>query len=183
MSKRKVFVLLLAVPVVVLISIPLIWAFLYFGVYLGYGSYRGRIHQEFALNEVWQIKPAKEMDQLFDDCRHYITYRSGYIPQFNSEAYFGDRYVLHMQVPVEISSPSDGRITGEPQFYLHEVQSISISPDGQISASFSNQLDFGSSEWKTLYDAKGDFSTIGFNTNPTAVPDFAKYAAACRPSN
>ena len=183
MSNRKLIVLALAIPVVAVLAIPVVWAVLYFGVYLGYGNYKVRGHQEFAANGVSQIKPAMEIDQLFDDCRHFITYGPNDVPLFNSVAYFGDRYTLTMQVPVNITSESSGTMTGKPQFYLNEVSAVSVSPTGQIGASFSRGLNFGQTKWQTVYDAEGDFSTIGFIVKKTPVPSFDKYAAASRPSN
>ena len=183
MSNRKLLVVLIAIPVVAVLAVPFVWAVLYFGVYLGYGNYKVRGHQQFAANSVSLIKPAMEMDRLFSDCRHFITYGPNDVPLFNSVAYFGDRYVLTMQVPVDIQSESSGSMTGKPQFYLDEVSSVSVSPSGQVGASFSRNLTFGSAEWQKVYDANGDFSTIGFNVKSIAVPSFNRYAAACRPSN
>jgi len=140
-------------------------------------------HQQFAANGVSQIAPASQMDELFDDCRHFITYGPNDVPLFNSVAYFGDRYKLTMQVPVNIESEFLGSITGEPKFYLNEISKISISPSGQVGASFSRNLDFGSAEWKQVYNANGDFGKIGFVLDPTAVPNFKKYTDVTRPSN
>ena len=183
MSNRKLLAVLLAIPVAAVLSILMIWVVFYFGVYLGYGNYKVRGHQDFAANCVSQIQPAMEMDQLFEDCRHFITYGANDVPLFNSVAYFGDRYELTMQVPVDIQSESSGTMTRKPQFYLNEVKVVSVSLSGQVGASFSRNLNFGIAEWQSLYEADGDFSTIGFNVDTTSVPDFRKYAAACRPSN
>lgn len=183
MSNRKVLVALLAIPALAVLAVPFIWAVLYFGVYLGYGNYKVRGHQEFAANGVLQIKPAMEMDRLFADCRHFVTYGPNDIALFNSVAYFGDRYVLTMQVPVDIQSESSGTMIGKPLFYLNEVGSVSVSPSGQVGASFSRGLNFDATKWQQVYDSGGDFSTIAFNVNTTPVPNFQKYAAACRPSN
>jgi hypothetical protein len=183
MSNHKRLVVLKAIPAVVALVVLFIWAVLVFGVYLGYGNYKVRGHQEFVSNGVSQIKPAAEMDQLFADCRHYITYGRNNVPLFNSVAYFGDRYKLQMQVPVDIHSNLSGTMTGKPQFYLNEVKKISVSASGQVSTSFSRSLNFDVARWQLVSDSKGDFSTIGFTVNVTAVPDFTKYAAAGRPSN
>jgi hypothetical protein len=187
MSHRKILLTLVAIPIVALLVAilvaPLIWAIHYFGLYLGYGNYKVRGHQEFARNGVSQIKPAKEMNELFADCRHYITYGPNDVPLFNSVAYFGGRYTLTMQVEVDIHSASSGVIVGKPQFYLNEVALVTVSASGQVGATFSRSRNFGAAEWIQLFDADGDFSKIGFKVNPTAVTDFERYAAACRPSN
>lgn len=142
-----------------------------------------RHHQSFAANGLSQITPARQMDELYDDCRRYITYDGNFRPEFNSVAYFGGRYELTMQVPVEIKSASSGSMIGEPRFHLHEVSDVSVSPTGEgAGASFSRDFKFGLPEWEKVYQAKGDFSVIGFTINPTPVPDFEKYTAAERPS-
>ncbi len=182
MSNRQLVTMLLAIPVAIVLLIPVIWAVLYFGVYLGYGNYKVRGHQDFAANGVSQIKPAMEMDYLFDDCRHFITYGANDEPLFNSVAYFGDRYELTMQVPVNIQSESSGTLSGTPQFCLNEVSAVSVSSSGQVGASFSRNLNFRNAEWQTVFDANGDFSTVGFVANTTSVANFQEYAAAGRPS-
>ena len=169
MSNRKVLVALLAIPALAVLAVPFIWAVLYFGVYLGYGNYKVRGHQEFAANGVLQIKPAMEMDQLFADCRHFVTYAPNDVALFNSVAYFGDRYELTMQVPVDIQSKSLGTMIGKPLFYLNEVVSVSVSPSAQVGASFSRNLNFGATKWQQVYDSGGDFSTIAFNVILRAV--------------
>ena len=146
-------------------------------------AFQHRDHPRFAANGVSQIQPALQMNKLYDDCRHFITYGPSKAPLFNSVAYFGDRYELTMQVPVKILSDGTGKMTGEPQFYLSEVSKVTVSPSGQIGAQFSGGLNFDSDKWKKVYGADGDLSKIGFNTNPTGVPNFKKYADASRPSD
>jgi len=180
MSNRKFVVALIAI---LTLAVPFIWSVFYVGVYLGYGNYKVLGHQAFAANGVLQIKPAREMDELFADCRHYVTYGANGVALFNSVAYFGDRYELTMQVPVDIQSRSSGTMIGAPQFYLCEVRSVSVSPSGQVSAWFARNLSFGAAKWQEVYDSGGDFSAIGFNVDTTPVANFKEYAAAGRPPN
>jgi len=177
---RPIFAFIIAVvapPLAFCLAVVIFWACLIAEGFLN------RDHQAFAANGVSQIAPAMQMDELFNDCRHYITYGPNDLPLFNSVAYFGDRYELTMQVLVDIKSESSATVIGEPQFYLNEISAITISPNGQIGASFSRNLDFGSAEWKQVYNANGDFGKIGFAINPTGVPNFRKYTDASRPSN
>ncbi|MEM9413819.1 MAG: hypothetical protein AAGA30_22110 [Planctomycetota bacterium] len=171
-----VLVGVVAAPLLVALLFVLYWVALFAT------AFQNRDHQDFAANGVSQVQPAWQMENLYDDCRHYITYgQDG--PLFNSVAYFGDRYQLTMQVPVEIQCKTSGSIIGEPRFYLNEISAITISPSGQVGASFSRNLDFSSPEWQKVYEASGDFSKIGFNIKPTTVPNFRKYVDASRPSN
>ena len=173
----------LAAVIVLCVAAPfIIWAIFYFGIYFGYGGYKVWGHQAFAANGVAQIIPAHEMEQLYADCRQYVTYQ-GDDPIFNSVAYFGDRYVLTMQVPVAIQSSTSGRMVGPPRFFLHEIDTVSVSPSGRVSASYLRSLEFGMTEWSKVYGANGDFSTIGFNVNPSPVMNYAKFVSAERPSN
>ncbi len=177
---RPIFAFIIAViapPLGFCLAVVIFW------VCLIANGFQNRDHQDFAANAVSQISPAVQMDELFNDCRHYITYGPNNVPLFNSVAYFGDRYELTMQVPVDIKSESSGSMIGEPQFYLNEIRAITVSATGQVGASFSRNLDFGSAEWTQVYNAIGDFRKIGFTINPTGVPNFRQYTDASRPSN
>jgi hypothetical protein len=160
------------------------WVVLYFGVYIGFGNWTVRNHQEFARNGISQIRPAAEMEKLYADCRHYIVYTGPEsVSTWNATAFFGGRYELTMQVPVEIKSKDAGAMIGKPKFYLHEVGEVSVSSSGQVGASFARVLQFDESEWEKVYRSNGDFSVIGFTVRKTAVPNFQKYADASRPSD
>ena len=168
----------------VVVAIPIAWAVFYFGIYIGYGNWKVRGHQEFARNGVSQIQPAAEMDNLFDDCRHYIVYSGrGVVSTWNTTAYFGGRYELTMQVPVDIKSSSSGSVIADPRFYLNEVDSVSVSASGGVGASFSRGIELDAAQWKKVYESGGDFSEVGFTIINTHVPDFQQYTGAGRPSN
>lgn len=175
MKHKKLAGCMIATPivvVVVLLAIPCVWAFLYFGVYHGYGRFQVRHHQDFAQNGVLLIAPAAEMDALFLDCRHSIRYGAGGVPEFESVAYFGERYKLVMRVPVTIESPVKGHVTGDARFWLHEVRDVTRRADGAIETRYSRQLDFGPAEWQQIREAGGDFGAIGFDIDPTPVENF-----------
>lgn len=164
---------------------PLLVALLFvlFWIALFATAFQNRDHEDFATNGVSMVQPAMQMEELYDDCRHYITYGQNRVALFNSVAYFGDRYKLTMQVPVEIRSKTSGSTIGEPSFYLNEISTITVSPSGQVEATISRNLDFGNSEWAKVYKSNGDFSKLGFIIKPTGVPNFQNYADASRPSD
>lgn len=168
---------LAAAPLAIVLLFILYWSLLFVTVF------QNRGHRDFAANGVAQIQPAKQMDERYDDCRHYITYGQDNVPLLNTVAYFGDRYELTMQVPVKIHSKESGETIGEPKFYLNQISNVSVSPSGQVTASFSGGLEFGPNEWKQVYESNGDFSKIGFNINSAGVPNFKKYTDASRPSD
>ncbi|MDB5388371.1 MAG: hypothetical protein JWM11_4017 [Planctomycetaceae bacterium] len=185
-TRKLVFELYPIIPIglAILWLIATLWLILFLGVYIGYGNYKVLGHQEFAANCVSQIEPAAQMNQLFEDCRHYITYAGddGH-PLFNTVAYFGGRYELTMQVPVDIHSRASGMMVDEPKFYLNELRQITVEPSGQVGASFSRNFNFGFAQWKEVYKTNGNWNAIGIDLNPSPVEDFQKYAAATRPSN
>ena len=180
---RKHFELLLWLPCI-LLGLPLLvvalWLLGMICLFAGQG-FATWGHQAFAANGVSQIEPARQMEESFEDCRHYITYGDG--PLFNSVAYFGGRYVLTMQAPVRIRSRYSGTMAGEPAFYLSEVREGSISSSGESGASFSRSIQFGMAEWEQVYRNKLDFAVIGFELNNSPVANFRRYADACRQSN
>lgn len=171
---HAILVGIIAAPLSVVLLFVLFWLTLFTTVF------QNRDHQSFAANGASQIQPARQMDEVFDECHHYITYSKD-SPVFNSVAYFGDRYELTMQVPVNIKSKTSGSVTGEPKFYLNEIESITVFPSGGVSTSYSRDLHFGSAEWQKVFESKGDFSTIGFDIKPTGVANFQKHVDASRP--
>ena len=171
-TSRAALVGVLAAPM----SIVLLFALYLFSFFAS--AYLNRHHQDFAANGVELIAPARQMEELYDDCHHFISYGQNRVPLFNSVAYFGGRYKLTMQVPVEIQSDTMGSTNGSPEFYLNEVESVDISPSGQTGASFSDGLNFGYAKWQKVYDSNGDFDKIGFTIDPTAVPNFDKFSNA-----
>jgi hypothetical protein len=184
MLNRKVKIALISAPLICLslaALVPVAWMVCYFG-YLAYSGLMNRGHQEFAVNGLDQIEPAAQMDQTFDDCRHYIVYSGpDSVSTWNSSAYFGGRYALTMQVPVKIKSATSGKVIGEPRFYLNEVRSVAVHPNGVVSTSFARDLKFGPTRWKKVFEANGDFAVIGFQvkTGPP-VKNFAAFARASR---
>lgn len=182
MTTRTVLTWFAAIPLVAVLVSGLVWIAFYFAVYLGLGNLTVRGDQEFAAKSVSQIKPASEMMQLYPDCRHFVTYGPSDTPLFNSVAYFGGRYVLTMQVPISIQSSTSGSMSGTPLFVLNEVSVVSVPPE-QVGARFSRSFTFDAEQWQKVYAAHGDFRSVGFDVDTTAVPNFQKYSDACRPSN
>ncbi len=181
MTRRKLIAVLLAIAVAVPLALAGIWV-VFFDSYLGFEYHRTRGHQEFAKNGVAQIEPAAQMDRLFDECRHYITYgRPNNASIWNSVAYFGSRYELTMQVPVAIASSNIGKKTGNPRFYLVEIREVTVSAKGQVEATFGESLEFGLAEWNKVVDANGDFGAIGFQfKNDAPVKNFDMLTAHAR---
>ena len=165
-----------------IVAVPLLLVFFSITILIVNADWMSIGDDQFARNGVSQIQPAAEMEELFDDCRHYIGSERDLGSTWNATAYFGERYVLEMRVPVDIKSKTSGSMIGEPKFYLLEIESVSISPSGGISASFSREIKFDEADWKKVYDSGGDISSIGFTLNSTPVPNFQDYADAARPS-
>jgi hypothetical protein len=173
----------LGVGLIVLLALPgLLWI-VWFASYVGVNLYKYGHHQDFAARSADMIEPARQMDELFADCRHYITYGPQNVPLFNSVAYFGDRYQLLMQVEVQIDSDQSGRATGEPKFILWELGRIDVAPSGVMSYSYANQYEISAAQWRKIYDHQGDFGPIGITLNPAPVAHFQEFTAAERPSN
>ena len=113
-----------------------------------------------------KIPQALQIEQLFGEADHFISYSGPYVPQdWNTEVFFYGRYTLTMQVEVKTNSAFSEitEVVGTPKFFLVEVKELTeVLPDGTpLGARFSNDWRFGVNDWKKIYDAKGDFSVIG----------------------
>jgi len=129
---------------------------------------------------------ALEMEEQFPSTDHFIThfgFDSGPGP-WNSVSYFGQRYNIHMKQSISIDYKAgkiSGRI-GEPQFYLFEIDSIEVLPDGRMVATFRTQSEkhFGATEWKQFRDSGYNLSALGIVPNGSPVVHFDEYVRQMR---
>lgn len=132
-----------------------------------FASYE-RIH----LNGIAKVPWAVKMEQRYPEIDHFITHfgMDAKLPNvWNSEAYFGGRYVITLQVPVAIDYEDETlRVTGEPSFFLTEISTVAV--DG--SGTYGDSLDFGKAEFDKLIESGWDYAAIKFVINPTPVPRF-----------
>lgn len=126
---------------------------------------------------------AVQMETLFPgQTDHFITHygiEDGLPTKtWNSEAYFGGRYCLTMQIEVFVDSNRNTiRPSGEPTFYLEEITSFR----GGVASNDGLHATFGEEKWQEIVRHDGDFMAAGFNLkkNSPAV-GFDEYARAMR---
>jgi hypothetical protein len=127
---------------------------------------------------------ATQMEEVYPAADHFIThYGFDAKPKiWNTEVVFGDRYVLTMQVEIAIdySASRIVRVMGPPTFYLKELRTIEVLPDGRASTSTNDGKIFGASAWATLYAHDGDLASIGVRVNELPIPQFGVYMSQVR---
>jgi hypothetical protein len=126
------------------------------------------------------IPEAVEMETLFGDVSHGITHYGRGFPAgtqvWRTEAYLGDRYVVHMQVKVHVNYDDNTvRVVGDPEFGVVELKTIKFLPGGQGDATSGEGKLFSLAEWRTLYDSGGDLAVLGLHPNPTPSPGFDRF--------
>lgn len=97
-------------------------------------------------------------------------------PGFDVGVDLYERYEFRMQLPVHFDSERRKVVGyGEPQFVIWEAASVTRGPGGIAGTTLNptGERHFGSAEWATLVERRGDFSAIGYlmRTNQ-AVPGF-----------
>ena len=129
---------------------------------------------------------AVEIERLFPATDHFITHY-GFSPEprtWNTEAFFGGRYRLTMQVPVEIdyTAHSVTRVIGEPVFFLTVATRVELLPDGRASLAFdtSSGRRFSLREWELVRAAGGDLLPLGLRPEPKPVKNFEVFVAQAR---
>ncbi len=124
------------------------------------------------------IPSAVEMEKVFGDVDQFIEQyglKSPNANRWDTEAYFGDRYVLTMQAPIAIDYKIHKfKVTGKLYFQINEVKRVIIDSDGVVMTYYGEQFVFSEEEWKRVYESQGDFSKIGIKLNPAPVKDFDK---------
>lgn len=128
---------------------------------------------------------AVEIEKLFGDADHFIThYGFDSKPKtWNTEVHFGGRYVLTMQVTVNVDYKANA-ITpiDEPRFWLHEIRTVEKMPGGGYSTTYNgrSQVEFSLSDWRAFRDSNGNVAALGVAENKDPVPLFDEYVAATR---
>ena len=117
---------------------------------------------------------AVAMERKFGDANtdHFIThfgFKNEKDNTWNSESFFGDRYIFTMQIQVAVDYQKKVvSLVGRPDFYVTEI--ISATPDG--SDVVGRNFRFGEKEFQVLTDAAWDFNSIGFDTAGPPVLGF-----------
>lgn len=136
-----------------------------------------------------KLPEAVEMETLYGSADHFITYTDSGNKKpsiWNTVVYFGGRYELTMQAKIQIDySTETATVVDGPDFFLGEVESVTVpnppSPGGGgVAASYSRDLKFTGKEWKKVYEAGGKYDVIGFDLDPSPVPEFEVHVHASR---
>jgi hypothetical protein len=133
------------------------------------------------------IPVALQIETTFDEVDHTIThygFRNQRSNQWNTNAYFGGRYQIHMTVDVEIDySNFTVRQLGEPEFRLYEYSKI-YDPYGDkevYGGTVGRQIEFSVEDWQKVFESKGDFSVIGVALlQNVPLKDFDRFVAGWR---
>lgn len=103
---------------------------------------------------------------------HFITYfgdKSEKDYTWNTESFWGDRYILTMQVQVTIDYQNKLlALAGRPTFNLVEI--VSAKPNG--SDVVGRNLKFEEDEFEELVRSNWDFNSIGFDHERPPVSGF-----------
>jgi hypothetical protein len=130
------------------------------------------------------IPAALEIEETFGpQVDHFITHYGIRSARniWNTEAFFGGRYMLTMQVDVRIDYSRRQVVpTDAPTFFLHEVISVDVLSDGQQHTRFGRSWEIGVDDWQVVYSNGGDFSRIGIVLDDTATPGFSQYVRGLR---
>jgi hypothetical protein len=118
-------------------------------------------------NGIRAIPWAQQMDNHFgrENVDHFIThYGFGEQPlDWNSEVHFGGRFVLTLQVPVNVDySTNSVSIAGKPSFFLRAASKIEQLPDGRLPMHYETRLqrEFQEETWKKLVASDFDLATL-----------------------
>lgn len=139
-------------------------------------SHQGALKQEktASLNKAYDLAIAggkksipivTEFHRLFADSVSSISYYTGEYgdPEWNSKAGLYERYILTMQLKIELDDTRTRIIKfEEPRFHLVEIESVSHQPNGTTGIKYgARQVRFSIAEWQKLVENDGDFSSIG----------------------
>jgi hypothetical protein len=126
----------------------------------------------------------RQMESLFGEGDHFIVH-FGFAEgprQWQTEIFFGGRYVLTMAVDVEVDyrNAKVVKAVGKPQFKLAEVRHLDWRPGAPPGATFSNEWTLDEAQWNSLVKANGDWAAVQITLKKQPVRSFDKYVNAIR---
>jgi hypothetical protein len=143
-------------------------------------------YQEVHRNGIESIPWAKQMDEHWgEDVDHFITYfGSDKQPLiWNSEVFFGGRFRLSLQVPVNVDYDDETvTVAGEPLFVLVAVSTVTHD-NGAWGAKFDANLDrkFDQVKWHEFVESGFDLGVFEIPANQQrAIDGFADLTRAVR---
>jgi hypothetical protein len=101
---------------------------------------------------------------------------------WNTEVFFGGRYILTYQVYVTVDY-SKCRIVEtvkQPEFVLTEVSRVFDASPETLGADFSADYKLTERDWKKVAAAHGDFSVIGISIKTNPVARFDQFVQGVR---
>lgn len=139
-----------------------------------------RKYEEIHLFAKTALPRAVAIEKRFGEVDHFITHYGTSFAKtntWNTEAFFGDRYVLTMQVEIRIDySEKTFEILPDPVFFLNEL--ADVDRDGSAVNGISERL--SSEQFDALLRNDWDFESIGIAINHMPVPNFDIYKAMVR---
>lgn len=148
---------------------------------------KDRVVRVRAIKSIRPVLPlAAQIEQMFpatDYCFDNFVFKGDegdFRKTIITTAYFGDRYQLTMRADVELDK-DDKIITtlrSEPTFLLQELESVTGVDESSFTgakSTWGREHRFNLESWNKVVAAKGDFSVIGIEIDPTPVPGAAEF--------
>ena len=122
------------------------------------------------------ITIARQMGETYPQTTHGLVntslddYR---LKSWQSHVIINSRYEILVSIPVQVDYDNVNlKLVGPAVFYL-DVRKSRTAHDGRISQieyESTEHKTFGETEWKKIYEAKGDLSVIGVKMNTSPLP-------------
>jgi hypothetical protein len=133
------------------------------------GCSRGAKDYNATVRDGIQTVPhVKEILQIFnnDPTDNFITEFGFYKSQpvmWNTEVFFGGKYILTYQIPVLIDYKKSriSKAHGQAKFTLVRVSRVFNDTPDNVGADFDEDYKIGEADWERVVAANGDFKAIG----------------------
>ena len=130
------------------------------------------------------IPVAVEIENMFPECTdHFITHfgSSDARTIWNSEAHFGGRYCLAMQLDIDVDYEHNVVRAKSPlRFWLMEFVKVQQESGERFRADCGESREFALDDWTRFKESNGDVSTLGFRANMQETVGFDDYVNSVR---
>ncbi len=143
-------------------------------------------YEKTVLSGMGSLKWASQIEKWYgpQDVDHFIThfgFDKNKPRTWNSVAYLHGRYILTVQIPVDINYKKCSviRVAGKPKIDLAEIKSIEILPGEKVSTRYHDGAACSEDDWALLEDAGGDLKVLPLNIEKSDPhPLFDQYREA-----
>jgi hypothetical protein len=120
------------------------------------------LHKEIVAKGIQQVPIVADFDRLYPGSEHFVTHftEAEGPPVWRSEAGIYGRYILDLELPIDIDKKKNVKPRGDWTLKLREVREIGSLPDGRLNILMGETFPIKPNDWERIKQNSGDIAPI-----------------------